>query len=1110
MESKAIWTEPVLGLNRQRLIERCREAIVAGREDSFIYLVPTGALLRHVTAQILDGQRVRACRELRVFLFDGLIQRILKHAGEERRFIRDGIRYFLLERIIGQLAAAGALQHIPAIALLPGTIESVSKLIGEIKRAGMLPDAFREFVSIATPQPRDLDVAAIYEAYQRLLDERALMDADEAAVRAFDILRTRPNLPPWLNWTTTLFVDGFYDFTPIQKQLLRYLIERIPEVIVNLTYDPRNPYVFEEPLRETLKFLDSLSQPMPTEHFAETLPYEPALTSLRAALFNPIASISPEHPPITILAAATMSHEVQEIAKEIKQLIVERGYHPHQIAVVAREPSSYLEAVHEELDRMRIPSALNTKKSLTSLPPVRAALKVLDGRVAHDQTDPYLALLKNDYLEHFGLLDRDAIENAVLAVGAQVALGPWRQRVKDMRRLMEYQADRISKQSAGAEATPPELLRAQRRLAQLDAALSAVNGMRKAVDHIPERGTLSELTQGFLSALRAFGLWERLHEQLKQARTESELRLLSRDVRALQLLRRSLEELQLSVPETGEPLTVEQFRNLITHMLQRTTLNVERGDLKGVQLLEATRARNLSFRAVLIAGLTEGQFPMAPERDWIYPHQEREKLAEAGLFLKDLSPRSFEAKEACFFYLAACQATERLYLTYPRSSATGEQNVISSFMEEVQRLYHNGHDTLVPTRDISPSTYEVRRVASMPEATRALLAGLYQTTPDDRLVMSLYNHAIASGIFTSSIFKRLQIEEHRQGSAFGAFDGVLTDVTIQQQLRQWFGLNRIYSASELNTYGRCPFQFFSRHVLRLEEREEASLDLIAAERGWLMHTILHNFLRRYLGANLTWARRQEYHEELTRVAQSAFDRYKQAMLPMNASLWELQTTEILHTLRRFLDAEIQYQAQVSAQGVRPHWLDLSFGMPADQEQEHSNAHPQPLVLQRDQDTIKLRGRIDRVDRSTDGKYILYDYKSGSGTEVKEIQAGLDLQMQLFISAFKDTFLKPGEAVIGGGYYSLKDLDRKRGLYRKEFQSYTGINPRASSNMSTDEWEAVVGGATDFAWHYVDGMRAGDFRVAPKDDSYCPQCSYQTVCRYEKHRIRAKTKTDEVQ
>lgn len=1114
MGKKAIWTEPVLGRNRQQFIERCQSAIAAGQEDSFIYLVATRALLDHITARILDGRRVTDCRELRVFLFDGLTQRILKHAGVERRLIEDSTKYFLLEQNIAQLTVAGALQHIPAIALLPGTIESVGNLIGEIKRAGMPPDVFREFVNTAKPQPRDLDIAAIYEAYQQLLDERALMDSDEAAVRALDVLRTRPDVPPWLSHTTTFFIDGFFDFTPIQKHLLRYLIERIPEVIINLTYDPRHPSVFAEPLQDTFKFLDSLSEPTPIEHFPATLPYQAELDALRVGLFNPEAPASSSRPPITILTAASLSHEAQEIAKEIQRLILQQGYRPHDIAVIAREPSGYLQAVDHELTRLGIPSALSIQEPLTSIPSVKAALKVLQCRVGQEETEPYLALLKNDYLEHFSSLNRDAIENAVLVVGVQLPIRQWRRRVKDTRRIKGHQMDTLTSRLVDMEEVELELARIQRGLAQLDGALEAIDGMREALALIPERGSLSELIRGWLAALRAFRLWERLHEQLKEAGlNESDLRLLARDLRGLDALRQTLEEIQRITettdhgPRTTDQLTVEQFHDLIAHLLQRTPFRAERGDPGGVRLLEATQARGLPFAVVFIVGLRQGLFPMSPARDWIYPHPERQKLADAGLYLEDLSPQLFEAKEEHFLYHAACQATERLYLTYPRADAKGEETVVSSFVEEVQRLYHDGRESLVLVQELSPSTYDVRRIASPTEMARGVLASLYQTTADDALVLNLYNHAVASGVLTPEVFTRLRIEEDRQGPAFGPFDGLLTNSVVRQQLRGRFGPNRVYSASQLNIYGRCPFQFFCQRILRLEEREEASLDLVAMDRGWLLHAILHDFLQRHTDTNLTRLRRREYQEELDQIAEETFARYQEKALPIHAGLWELQKEEIRDTLRQFLDAELKYQEQVSPQGVQPHWLELGFGM-TDLENCHPDSRKEHFVLKRDKDLIKLQGRIDRVDRSADGKYIVYDYKSGSGSGVEEMREGVDLQIPLYLRALAQSFVKSGEEVIGGGYYSLRQFDRNRGLYREEFQTHTAISSRSKSSLSTEEWEQVLDDAEAFTWKYVDGMRRGDFRVEPKEDACCPRCTYRTVCRFEKHRIQAKAKIEE--
>ena len=51
---------------------------------------------------------------------------------------------------------------------------------------------------------------------------------------------------------------------------------------------------------------------------------------------------------------------------------------------------------------------------------------------------------------------------------------------------------------------------------------------------------------------------------------------------------------------------------------------------------------------------------MSASRDWIYPHEERERLKHYGLTLEDISPNSL-LKEEHYFYQTACRALERLY-----------------------------------------------------------------------------------------------------------------------------------------------------------------------------------------------------------------------------------------------------------------------------------------------------------------------------------------------------------------------------------------------------------------------------------------------------------------
>src|SRR6185503_5043843 len=70
--------------------------------------------------------------------------------------------------------------------------------------------------------------------------------------------------------------------------------------------------------------------------------------------------------------------------------------------------------------------------------------------------------------------------------------------------------------------------------------------------------------------------------------------------------------------------------------------------------------------------------------DWLYPHEERERLKKYGIILEDISTVTL-LKEEHYFYQCACRATERLYLTRPLAADDGIETVPSYYIEELRR-----------------------------------------------------------------------------------------------------------------------------------------------------------------------------------------------------------------------------------------------------------------------------------------------------------------------------------------------------------------------------------------------------------------------------------------
>src|SRR5205807_3369310 len=151
------------------------------------------------------------------------------------------LRRSLISEIIKQLSFAGKLKAIKPLANSDGCVNTVASLIGEIQRAGKTAADFAAVIEArandlksqdasrksqtTTQLDYDREVALIYSAYTAALDRVGLTDEDADQLRALQILRGELDGAgvslPWLEQVELLVLDGFFDFTPVQGEMLR-------------------------------------------------------------------------------------------------------------------------------------------------------------------------------------------------------------------------------------------------------------------------------------------------------------------------------------------------------------------------------------------------------------------------------------------------------------------------------------------------------------------------------------------------------------------------------------------------------------------------------------------------------------------------------------------------------------------------------------------------------------------------------------------------------------------------------------------------------------------------------------------------------------------------
>ena len=202
------------------------------------------------------------------------------------------------------------------------------------------------------------------------------------------------------------------------------------------------------------------------------------------------------------------------------------------------------------------------------------------------------------------------------------------------------------------------------------------------------------------------------------------------------------------------------------------------------------------------------------------------------------------------------------------------------------------------------------------------------------------------------------------------------------------------TASGYNSLLACPYQFYARHALRLNELDEVQLELEKQDYGTYVHDILSRFHARY--PELAGHSRASLEEALTEITRQVFARAVQANYLSHA--WALRWLALVPS---YLD----WQQQREQQGWR--WLEGEVARQLD-------------IALGDEGRLVLKGRLDRVDAKQDeaGRQLaVLDYKTQSKATLKAKldEPGEDVQLPVYA-------LLLDEAVAQAGFVSL-DRDK---------------------------------------------------------------------------------------
>lgn len=1009
-------------------------AVRQGRGRAQAFLLPSAHLLGAVRRD-LRALGPAGYEQPSLLAFDDLVGEIVAFAGYPRRLMDRMTQELVVADVLDSLNKRQSLPYFSAISSFPGYISTVTSLLAEIKRTAAPPEEFP--VGASGSQAKDAEVHAIYAAYQEVLAARELADLEEQYFLAIKALGEGLALP-----YKKFYISEFYILTPLQLALVKEL-KRVAAIDIGIVYEPNRPEVYAavDPTYTAL-----VGMGFTPVFVAARRQAAPGLAHIRRSLFAAKPEIRAAAPGVAVVSSPTRAKEMAVAAARIKKLLLSGTYRPAEIAVVVRDTGAWAD-FRDICGEFGLPVSLAREERLADQPPARLLVNALAARTDGGARPTVLNLIKSPLVADKFRIDADAVEQAALGR----VIRSWR----DWFGVFK-----------GAD--PPENLALSRR---------GFDTLGRLVTTLPRQGTCAAFAAALKTVLDTLGIPATLGKAYRDGRLP--LSVLQAGLLAWEKCGETLDAMAEGFALAGQaarPLTAADFLRFFRQALAGQTVRLEGHNEQAVQVVSPAGVRGVTFRAVFILGLTDGEFPLREKENWLYDDRERAEMATLGLTLTTAAFR--RAEEDFYFAVAVALAGEMLTI----SGREDAETLPSPYIAEVVRLFAPGAVTAdrYSAVEFFPAVYD--EVFSARELTGKALLDTRDNTDPGACAAAAY---VLANLTDGDFARRVAAEKDRSRGP-GPYDGLVGTAGGEEHGPP------VFSITALEDYAQCPFRYFATRSLKLKEweekEEEAGYDVI----GNIYHEVLATFLRRHRGEPLDPSQAEDYRAELTAVLDDVCRRLAAEDKTFGTKAWDYRRRRLEATLGRWLDFEI---AEQNGDGLAftPAYLEWGFGLPRDEGMDAASV-PEPLEIVAGERPLRIVGKIDRID-AVGGKLAVIDYKRKYAPRFRDLAAGIDLQAALYIMAAERFLCPEGGEVAGGGYYSVENARKEGGMWRAELAGDIGHRAaKEAGNLAAADWEALQTDIRRLAGEYCAGIRRGEFPVRPAAE--CPSyCVARAICRY---------------
>ena len=883
-----------------------------------------------------------------------------------------------------------------------GYVSQMKSMVSELRQYEIMPEDLEEIRQELKDRPelyyKMQDIQTLYQGFFAYLEGKFITQEEVLDVMG-DLVHRSEKLKG-----STLVLDGYTGFTPVQLKALGKLLSVCADVFVTVTLAPgEDPYQLGSPHRlfylskQTVHRLCKLAKEtgISWEEYWITekeqqrqgrFAQNPPLAYLEKHIFRygsrPYTRLSKDpaegekgrhQHSVFIQACLNPGEEMEEIAARIRSLVRREGYRYRDFAVITGDMEVYAPAAGRAFAKYGIPCFLDQKQSLLLNPFVEYIRASVDMAVENFSYESVFRMLR------CGLADveeeaLDRLENYVIAKGIR-GVAKWQEEW-----VRSYRGE-----------DPQEVV----ELNQVKAGLLE-NWLPFAQAMKTKDASVRDYARALYEYIAGGRIQEKLKQLEKQFAWEGDL---SRQKEYSQIYPLVMDLLDKLVDILGEEkVSIREFKEILDAGLSEARVGIVPPAPDQVLVGDMERTRLKDIRILFFAGVNEGKIPKEEKAGKILSDLNREELEkplqERGL---SLAPTAKEAlyTQKFYLYMNLTKPRDRIYLTYSRLSGSGEALSPSYLIAQTERLFP---DAAVREREL---------LAESPEAALEYLSlNLRADTEED---------PVYAEVFTW--FKKQEKWKEVLDSLIGAaFYANPHEQITKETAAALYGTELKNSATRLEEFAKCACAHFLSYGLALRERVKYEFSM--ADLGTLLHGSLDLFAKKIREQGKPWAELTD--EERDTLAEQCVEEVveKSGQQILSSSARNAYTIRRAKRMVKKSAWALQYQLRQGE--FLPALTEWAFGFADD----FASVNLQLSEYER----IHLMGRIDRIDtyQEQDQLYVkVIDYKSGqTELDLTKLYYGIQLQLALYLNAAVELEQKrfPAKKVKPAGifYYQIKD------------------------------------------------------------------------------------------